>query len=178
MNTLIIADEPTLITKKHEDIELLISLGNLSNNVIHKAISNNNIYNGIAVKGNYDDYDPFPKPVQDLHMDVKTIDGITFAGIAGCISYKRKGAFLYEQDIMSSLIEQLPYVDVIIAHNSPFGIHEKNQETHIGFIGLKNYIEEHQPKYCIHGHQHINKVSTIGATKIIGVMGEKILDIQ
>ncbi|MDF2880087.1 MAG: hypothetical protein K0R54_644 [Clostridiaceae bacterium] len=39
-----------------------------------------------------------------------------------------------------------------------------------------DYINKNSPKYCLHGHQHINKISKYNETYIIGVYVGVILD--
>jgi hypothetical protein len=41
-----------------------------------------------------------------------------------------------------------PPVDIFISHNSPRGIHERNDDAYAGFDGLINYMFEHKPSIC------------------------------
>jgi len=72
----------------------------------------------------------------------------------------------------------LKKVDIVLSHNSPFKIHDYDDIAHYGFMPLKNYIKKHNPKYCIHGHQYINKETNFLETKVIGICGASILDVD
>lgn len=76
------------------------------------------------------------------------------------------------------MLKHFPRVDVFVAHNSPRGIHERGDDTHQGFDGFLSYIEKNQPRYFIHGHQHLDKVTRIGDTTVIGVFGETELEMD
>lgn len=70
-----------------------------------------------------------------------------------------------------------PAVDIFISHNSPRGMHERNEDAYAGFDGLVNYLFEHKPKYLFHGHQHREQESLCDATKVICVYGWKVMDV-
>lgn len=76
------------------------------------------------------------------------------------------------------MLRHFPRVDVFVAHNSPRGVHERGGDTHQGFEGFLTYIESAQPRYFLHGHQHLRMVSRIGDTEIIGVFGEAALELE
>ena len=68
-------------------------------------------------------------------------------------------------------------VDVLVAHNAPFGIHHRDEGAHVGFMGLATYIERVKPKLVVHGHQHLNGETRLGSTRIVGVHGHRLLEI-
>lgn len=70
----------------------------------------------------------------------------------------------------------LERADIIISHNSPYGIHDKKHISHIGYRGLLSYIEKYKSKFCIHGHQQIDKRTKYLDTEVIGVIGASILE--
>jgi hypothetical protein len=43
-----------------------------------------------------------------------------------------RGHFLYSQGQAAVLIRQLPPVGVVVTHNSPAGIHERDEDIHWG----------------------------------------------
>ena len=71
------------------------------------------------------------------------------------------------------MLREFPRVDVFIAHNSPSGVHERDDDVHQGFEAFKYHIDRARPSYFIHGHQHLKQVSEIGETQIVGVFGEE-----
>ena len=178
MKVIAIADDDSLVG--HLDVtqpDLLISLGDIWDNTIEKAFTNYQCSKVFAVRGNHDTAAPFKEPVQDLHMSVAAIDGVTFGGFGGSWKYKPRGHHLYEQWEVSGALASFPKVDVFIAHNSPRGVHERDGEVHQGFDAFRDYIERAKPRYFLHGHQHLEQRSTMGSTQIIGIFGEAELDL-
>ena len=179
LKTVVISDDITQVGNLDvQQIDLLISLGDLMDQMIFKAIEVYQPVHVLAVRGNHDNDEPFPKPIQDLHLRVTEINGWLFSGFNGSWKYKEKGAYLYTQEQASRLLNRYPSVDVFISHNSPWGVHERDNHTHQGFNILTEYIERVQPRYFFHGHQHVNQATMIGNTKIVGVYGEAYLNID
>ena len=84
---------------------------------------------------------------------------------------------MYTQDEAHQLLENFLAVDIFISHNSPRGIHERDTGIHQGFDAFLDYIDKFQPAYFLHGHQHCRDISYRGRTCIMGVYGEKNLQI-
>jgi len=40
------------------------------------------------------------------------------------------------------------------------------------------HIKRVQPRYFFHGHQHLNQVTMVGNTEVVGVYGEIVLDLE
>jgi len=158
--------------------DILLSCGDVDDFVILKAAKNYKCKKIFAVKGNHDNSKDFPDPIINLHLKVIKYKGITFGGLNGSWQYKPMGNFLYKQNEVNSFLENFPYVDIMISHNSPKNIHERDNEVHQGFLGLNNYIKKKKPKLLIHGHQHYNKKTIINITYMICVYGYKLLNIN
>ena len=130
----------------------------------------------LAVKGNHDVPSAFPPPITDLHLRVVTLpSGLRIGGFNGSWKYKPRGNFLYSQDEALALIRQLPPVDIVVAHNSPAGVHERDANAHQGFTALSDYIRRHAPRLVIHGHQHANAETVVGGTRVVGVFGSMVV---
>jgi Icc-related predicted phosphoesterase len=159
--------------------DLILSCGDVYDQVILEAANAFNCPKIFAVRGNHDPdaNTPFPAPIIDLHMTVQTFSGFTFGGLNGSWRYKSKGPFLHDQIKVCKYMSAFPAVDVLITHNSPRGIHDRDDGIHEGFDGLTNYIIEHKPKYLFHGHQHREQESLCDATRVICVYGWKEMDV-
>ena len=96
-----------------------------------------------------------------------------FGGCNGSWKYKPRGHFLYEQSEIERMLRSFPSVDVFVAHNSPRGVHDKEDEVHTGFDAFISYIDRAKPKLFLHGHQHVNTETQIGETQVVGVYGCK-----
>ena len=179
MRVITIADDDSLVGKMEgESAEVLISLGDLWDSSIERALSAYGCSKVFAVKGNHDSAAAFPAPVTDLHFSVSVHSGVVFGGFGGSWKYKPRGHHLYEQWEVEKALRSFPRVDVFVAHNSPRGIHERDTDVHQGFDAFADYIDRVQPGYFLHGHQHVNKITIRNGTKIIGVYGEKVIDLE
>lgn len=179
MKLVVIADDDSLIgTAECGPVDLLISLGDLYDGAIQRAIDRYRPRKTFAVRGNHDTDGPFPDAVTDLHLSLQKFEGVRFGGFAGSWRYKPRGHHLFEQIEVTSMMRGFPAVDVFIAHNSPFGIHQRDSDIHQGFEGFVNYIDRAKPRLFLHGHQHLDCTTVRGDTSIVGVYGERVIHLQ
>jgi calcineurin-like phosphoesterase family protein len=174
-----IADNDSLVG--HIDsgpVDLLLCLGDLSDATIKKAYARYQPGRTYGVRGNHDPDVPFPDFVTDLHGKIEQYRGLIFGGFGGAWQYKPRGHHLLSQDEVSRIMLGFPRVDVFIAHNSPRGYHEFDDDIHQGFDAFLAYIELNQPRYFIHAHQHLSRITQIGATTLIGVYGEAEIELD
>lgn len=114
--------------------------------------------------------------ISDLNGKYVNLGEISIVGVEGCLKYNNSKSPMHPQDEISLLCSKLPPADIIMSHNSPKGIHDKSDLPHEGYIGLLEYIKIHKPKYCLHGHQHVDEAINYLQTKILGIYGGTILD--
>ena|ERR1017187_6457867 len=157
--------------------DLILALGDIADCLILEAAEAYGAPPIFGVKGNHCSPTPFPEGITDLHLRTVEFGGISFGGFHGSWRYKLRGHYLFEQDEATALLEGFGYVDVLLAHNSPSGIHERGDEVHAGFLALNAYISRAKPKVVFHGHQHINKESTMGQTRVVGVYGHRLFEL-
>ncbi len=174
MNLLVLADDDAVRDElTAQPADLVISLGDVADLVILEAAKQAQCRRIFAVKGNHDGGGPFPPPIVDLHLVIQTVDGVRFGGFNGSWRYKPIGHYLYDQEEVDYLLAGFPCVGVFVAHNSPRNIHERDMEVHAGFEAFNRYIERAQPRLFIHGHQHVNQDTLVGRTQVIGVFGQR-----
>lgn len=179
MRAIAIADDDSLVgLLDSEPVDLLLCLGDLWDASIEKAYARYTPRKAFGIKGNHDSDAPFAPYVTPLHYTIEEYGGLKFGGFNGSWRYKPRGHHLFDQDEVSRMLRHFPRVDVFVAHNSPRGVHERGGDTHQGFEGFLTYIESAQPRYFLHGHQHLRMVSRIGDTEIIGVFGEAALELE
>lgn len=176
MDILIVADDESLVNRMPEiKADVLISCGDLHESVILRAIERSGCRHALAVKGNHDGAGRFPLPIIDLHLQTCEIDGVTFGGFAGSWKYKPRGHHLFEQEEVEAALFGFAPVDVFVAHNSPRGIHDREDEVHHGFTAFNAYIARTNPKLLLHGHQHLEVESMVGSTRVIGSYGYRLI---
>lgn len=173
----VIADDDDRVgfLEPEHDVDFLICLGDLYDVSIKKAIDVYAPEYVLAVHGNHDFDKPFPQPCITLHNQIIELMGIRFGGFSGSLKYKTRGFHMFDQVDVEQAMSEFNEVDIFIAHNSPYGYHERDQDKHKGFTGFLNYIDRTQPRYFLHGHQHNNKCSLRNTTLIQGVYGERLI---
>ncbi len=121
--------------------------------------------------------------------------GISIAGLGGSLRYKPDGDYMYSDAEMMrrawALVPQLllnkarygNYLDVLITHAPPLGIHNGPDYPHRGFRAFLWLMEHFKPRYLIHGHIHLSygfdstTESVYGATTVINTAGHRLLEI-
>ena len=157
--------------------DILLSCGDVSDQVILEAADAYGCDSIFAVKGNHDSDAPFGESIIDVHLQSPEHGGLRLGGLNGSWKYKPHGHFLYEQWEVEGFLSAFPPVDIFLSHNSPGGIHDKEDKVHCGFDGLNTYIGRARPKVLIHGHQHFDGETISARTRVIGVYGYKMIDI-
>ena len=158
-------------------VDAVLSCGDVSDQVLLEAAKTHGEPPIFAVKGNHDDDAPFAAPIVDLHLQVRVLGGLRFGGMNGAWRYKPRGTFLYSQQEAEALLSTFPVVDILVSHNSPRGIHDRDDGVHLGFEGLTKYLARARPKVLVHGHQHRNCETFVEGTRVAGVHGNLVIEI-
>jgi Icc-related predicted phosphoesterase len=179
MKLLVLADDDTVrhrIDRERPDV--VLSCGDLDDASILQVADTVQCSRILAVRGNHDSGALFTSPIVDLHLTTHTLDGVRFGGFQGSWRYKPRGHYLYEQSEVEQLLASFPTVDVFVAHNSPRHIHDRDDDVHFGFDAFNHYIRRCQPHVFLHGHQHVDRETRLGDTRVIGVYGYRRLDLR
>jgi hypothetical protein len=97
---------------------------------------------------------------------VVTVKGLIIAGLGGSMCYNKgqnqfsnSGMFMYMLRLIPSLlwhkIVHGRYLDVLVTHAPPAGIHDGRDLCHRGFKPFVWFMNAFQPKYLVHGHVHL-----------------------
>jgi len=174
--------------ERFKDVDLILSAGDLKPNYISfitTALCKPLLY----VHGNHDEnYDQNPPlgciSIEDTVYDFK---GIRIAGIGGCIEY-RGGKHQFSEKAMARRIKKNKKAfkkgfDILLTHSPAFGLGDGEDHAHIGFKSFIDVLDTYEPKYMIHGHQHLNyknqqRIISYKATTIVNAYGYYILDID
>ncbi|MFN2112931.1 MAG: metallophosphoesterase, partial [Anaerolineales bacterium] len=156
-----------------KDIDLILSCGDLPYYHIEKLFQ---LYEVpvLYVRGNHDPRVEYgksgplfgPRGGIDLHKRVVVLNELIFLGFEGSLPYK-DGPFLYSQgEMWRFVISTVPkliwnklsygrFLDVVIAHSPPFGVHDQDSNVHGGYKAFRWLIKTFQPTYFFHGHIHV-----------------------
>ncbi len=113
------------------------------------------------------------------------VGGLLLAGFDGSLRYN-DGAYQYSQAEMFAATRSLVpwlllnkarygrYLDVLLTHAPPRGIHDQPDLCHRGFEAFNWLVRRFQPSYHLHGHIHLydrrtEAVTRVGATEIMNV---------
>ena len=174
MNLLVIADDESVGLQVPEcNADVLVSCGDLPNELIFKVAEKCHCKEILAVKGNHDSSASFPAPIRDLHLSVFPFRGVKFGGFCGSWKYKPRGNYLFENAEVERFLAGLPTVDIFVTHNSPRLIHDREDDVHIGFGAFNTYTARTHPRFLLHGHQHLNVESLLGNTRVVGTYGHR-----
>ncbi len=108
----------------------------------------------------------------DIHGRCVERDGLLIAGLEGSMRYRPHAPYMYTETEMRMVVAgMLPkllrnkvkygrYLDILITHSPPFGIHDKPDIPHTGFKIFLNFMQWFRPQYLLHGHIHLYRQDT------------------
>jgi Icc-related predicted phosphoesterase len=113
---------------------------------------------------------------------IRTRTGLILAGFDGCLRYN-DGAYQSTQIQMHAAVRRLVpwlwmnkfrygrFLDVLITHAPPRGIHDKPDVCHTGFEAFAWLIQQFKPRYHLHGHIHQRDPgrTRLGSTDVVNV---------
>ena len=190
------------VAENFPDIDLLIGCGDLPFyylDFLNSALNSTIFY----VRGNHDKGPQFTVQGKvyekvdggvDLHAKTAVFNNCIMAGMEGSMRYRPNAPFMYTEGEMRSIIGQmLPsllfnrirygrFLDVLVTHSPPFGIHDKEDLPHTGFKVFLPFLRWFRPKIMLHGHIHIYKNDTVRETQyfdttILNVYPYKVFEI-
>ena len=121
----------------------------------------------------------------DLHDRVGRFRGLLLAGFEGSRRYNDGPCQYRESEMRLFALRLVPrllvnkarygrYLDVLVTHAPPRGIHDQADPAHAGFGAFRWLIETFQPRYHLHGHVHVYDrrktcVTQVGRTEVVNV---------
>lgn len=141
-----------------------------------------------------DNQPQYPGGCVNLHKRVINHSGLTIAGLEGSMRYTERGDFQYtETDMALNVLELIPrlvwnrirwgrYLDILVTHAPPRGIHDQDDLCHQGFKTYLTLMQTFKPRFLLHGHTHsyynANPVESLyRETRVINVYGHRLIDV-
>jgi hypothetical protein len=120
---------------------------------------------------------------------------LLIAGLEGSMRYNNNRDFQYTEREMAWKVWRLApslvlnkllhgrYLDILITHAPPQGIHDKPDLCHRGFLAFLTLMNRFPPRYLIHGHVHVylpndTVESVYHHTRVINTYGYRTLEID
>ena len=187
-----------ILREKCQGVRLILACGDLPSYYLEYLLNSLNVplY---YVPGNHDEQaylpkEPFAQGCKNIDESVIAFEGLLIGGLGGAFRY-RNGEYLYTEKQMQrkarSMIPRMAinkikykrYVDILITHAPPLGIHDEQTLSHRGFKTFLKLMERYKPAYLIHGHtrpdtERKTSVSHYLSTKIINTYNYRLLDLD
>lgn len=136
-----------------------------------------------------------PLGAGNLHVTTAREDDLLMAGLEGSIRYNNAPRFQYtEGQMMRNIYRLAPklfynrmrygrFLDVLVAHSPPLGIHDEKDPAHRGFRSFLTFMRWFKPRYLLHGHIHLYRLDTVTrtryeSTEVINVYPYRVLDLE
>ena len=129
----------------------------------------------------------------DLHGRAVSVNGLLIAGLEGSPIYSSGPYQSGEFDVWLAIMRMAPslilnrlrrgrFLDVLVTHAPPRGIHEGTDRAHRGFGALRTFLRLFQPRYHLHGHTHVydrrtQTTTQFGRTTVMNAYGARMVDI-
>ncbi|MFO8063126.1 MAG: metallophosphoesterase family protein [Spirochaetota bacterium] len=120
--------------------------------------------------------------------------GVLFAGLGGSVRYNNGQNQYTEFQMTLRILSLVPkmlwhrlvrgrFLDVLVTHAPPRGIHDKEDNAHRGFSCFLWFMRAFRPRYLLHGHIHLydlneRRVSFYRDTEVINVYDHYILELD
>src|SRR5690606_30054496 len=59
------------------------------------------------------------------------------------------------------------WLDVLVAHSPPLGIHDQPDLAHTGFQSFLAFMRTFKPRYLLHGHIHLYRLDETTMTRYV-----------
>jgi len=147
---------------KFQDIDLIISAGDVKAEYLSFLVTMIKAPL-FYVPGNHNDKYQTNPPEGCENIDGKliTYKGIRIMGLGGSKRYNF-GINQYTEREMDKRIKKMSFklwwnkgVDILVTHSPALGIGDGEDLPHKGFKCFFKILDKYEPKYFIHGHQHL-----------------------
>jgi Icc-related predicted phosphoesterase len=197
------------IKERFKDIDLVLSAGDLPMDYLEFIVSSLN-KPLLFVFGNHHlkeysyyvngrsliDYDITQSEHSSgtIHVGAKVRreEGLIIMGLGGSMRYNRGENQFSNFEMSCQIIKKLPallfnrifrgrYLDILLTHAAPEGIHDKEDPCHRGFRAFLWFMRTFKPGYLVHGHIHLYDFSTVRVTRyyqttVLNAFGHYVID--
>ncbi len=128
-----------------------------------------------------------------LEDRVRKMNGLLVAGLGGSMRYNDGNHQFTEKQMYLRMIRLIPrllwnrliygrYIDILLTHAPPRGIHDKTDLCHLGFKSMLWFMRVFRPRFLLHGHIHLYDLNAERRTRyrnteVINVYDHFVLDL-
>jgi len=181
------------IKSRFSDIDLILSAGDLPLNYLDYIISNLNKPLLFVFGNHHNEELKHYKKIMDFPVNfngneylgcgavymetkVKTEENFIVAGLGGSMRYNRGRNQFTDFEMFIEITKLIPcllwnrivkvrYLDILLTHAPPKGIHDKKDKCHTGFKSFLWFMKVFKPKFLVHGHTHLYDLCEVRTTK-------------
>ncbi|MNW57895.1 Calcineurin-like phosphoesterase superfamily domain protein [compost metagenome] len=195
MRILVVSDEESKYIwdhfepEKFKDINLVISCGDLKAEYLSFLVTMINAPL-FYVHGNHDtEYKSIPpEGCECIEDKIITYQGFRIMGLGGSHRYNR-GEYQYTERQMRWRIAKMKPklwlskgIDILVTHAPAYKIGDGEDVCHRGFECFIELMNKYNPKFLLHGHQHLNygrneRINQYNNTNVINAYGYYIIEI-
>ncbi|MFQ5959898.1 MAG: metallophosphoesterase [Candidatus Methylomirabilales bacterium] len=127
--------------------------------------------------------------------EVKVIADRIFVGLGGSIQYIPGAHNQYTElamrlrvarmlpRLLANKIRYGRYLDVLVTHAAPYGVHDGADRAHVGFRTFRVLIRFLRPKLLLHGHMHNPNSeqpmdTVVDGTRVVGVFPVHLVELD
>jgi Icc-related predicted phosphoesterase len=180
------------IKDRFKDVDLVLSAGDLPMDYLEFIVSSLN-KPLLFVFGNHDlkEYAYYTNETGILGTDITNSEhssgaihagfricreaGLIIMGLGGSMRYNNGENQFSNFGMGWQIVKKIPallinrifrgrYLDILLTHASPEGIHDKKDPCHRGFKPFLWFMRTFKPSYMVHGHIHLYDLSTVRVT--------------
>ncbi len=178
-------------------VDLVLSCGDLPSAYLEYLVSTLDVplYYVMGNHGADGGEKPFPEGCVNIDNRVVEYKGLLLAGLEGSMRYNDRPQYQHTEGEMQWKVARLApallwnkirygrYLDVLVTHAPPFGIHDAADLAHTGFSAFIMFIDRFRPDYLIHGHVHVYDPRSVtqtlrGRTLVVNAYGYKLFEIK
>jgi Icc-related predicted phosphoesterase len=190
------------------DVDLVLSCGDLPDYYLDYVVSMLNVP-CYFVHGNHAQGAEFrcrdPEQLEKEHKGLPSAcnvsdrvvceGGLLIAGLDGSMRYNRNPRYQYtEGQMCRRVLRMVPlllwnrlrhgrYLDILMTHAPPFGIHHGPDLCHRGFRAFLPFMRWFRPRFLVHGHTHVYRSDEVTTTlyqdtKVINSYGYRIVEVS
>lgn len=196
-----------LLKKKYGDVDLVLGCGDLPFYYLEFIVNALDVplY---YVPGNHDQHAQYMSDGRTLNraegcneIDAQTATAaqpaprapLLLAGLGGCLRYNDHGQHQYTQlqmyqrafhlapALLANRLLKGRFLDILITHAPPRGIHDRPNQTHTGLDAFLWVMQAFKPRFLLHGHTHryrqdLPSVSRYQETEVINVYPYRVIE--
>jgi uncharacterized protein len=187
------------IKNRFADVDMILGAGDLPLDYLDFIVTNLNkplmfVFGNHHIEELADDDKPGNWSFSSTHLGskIRREAGLIVAGLGGSMRYNQGANQFTEFQMYGEIIKLIPallfnrlfrgrYLDILLTHAPPRGIHDKPDKCHRGFKAFLWFMKMFKPKYLVHGHIHLYDLQDVRRTRcmkteVINAFGHYIIE--